>query len=245
MLSKKRRVNDKKSERASAAKAVSSRKSGRQSGSEGLGPILLTAIMFLGVAATLHVWSLSPRPLDLLSATGWVASPLPLEMTGGDPYLRALMRTISAAESNTSDPYRLVYGGRRVKTLAVHPDECVKIVAGPNKGNCTTAAGRYQFLTTTWQQKASEYHPERPAWFEVWEQPSFEPIYQDVVVHDWLADPTAWGINIPQRLRDGDLDTVLRTLSPTWTSLGYGIEDNSMSAQLPRIYDEMLAEELQ
>ena len=208
------------------------------------GPILLTALMFLGVAWTLHMWAVSPHSLNLLGATDWVASPLPLEMKGGDPYLRALMRTISAAESNTSDPYRLLYGGQRVKDLSVHPDECVPIVNGPNKGDCTTAAGRYQFLSSTWALEAQRYHPNRPAWYEVWEQPSFEPVYQDEVVYAWLADPTAWTIDIAAQLRAGNVGTVLEELSGTWTSLGYGIEDNSMSALLPRIYDEMLAEEL-
>jgi len=211
---------------------------------DGAGPILLTALMFLGVAWTLHIWSLSPAPFSLLEPTGWVESPLPLQMTGGDPYLRALMRTISAAESNTSDPYRLLYGGKRVSDLSAHPDECVTIVNGPNKGNCTTAAGRYQFLTTTWQKEARNYHPERPAWYEMWERPSFEPEFQDQVVHDWLADSDVWGVEISTLLRDGKVNQVLKLLSGTWTSLGYGIEDNSMSALLPRIYDEMLAEEL-
>lgn len=209
-----------------------------------MGPILLTALMFLGVAWTLLIWSRSPTALNLLEPTNWVESPLPLEMEGGDPYLRALMRTISAAESNTEDPYRLLYGGDRVSDLSSHPDKCITIVNGPNKDNCTTAAGRYQFLTTTWQRQARNYHPERPAWYEMWEKPSFEAEFQDQVVHDWLADPEAWGIDISVLLRDGDINRVLKLLSGTWTSLGYGIEDNSMSALLPRIYDEMLTEEL-
>lgn len=201
-------------------------------------------LMFIGVAATLHQWALSPRSLDLLGETDYVASPLPLVMKGGDPYLRALMRTISAAESNTADPYRLLYGGQRVTDLSVHPDECVRIVNGPNEDDCTTAAGRYQFLTTTWELEASRYHPDAPAWYEVWEQPSFEPAYQDEVVYGWLSDPDAWGTDISERLREGDINSVLALLSGTWTSLGYGIEDNSMSGLLPQIYDEMLAEEL-
>jgi len=45
-------------------------------------------------------------------------------------------------------------------------------------------------------------------------------------------------------LREGEVTQVLKLLSGTWTSLGYGIEDNSMSALLPQIYEEMLAEEL-
>lgn len=211
---------------------------------DGVGPMVLTLLMFIGVVGTLYVWTQSPKPITLLDATDWVASPLPLVMTGGDPYLRALMRTISAAESNTADPYRLLYGGDRVKDLSVHPDECVRIVNGPNQDDCTTAAGRYQFLTTTWEAEAARYHPNWPAWYEMWQQPSFEPKYQDAVMYGWLADPSAWGEDIGQRLRAGDINQVLELLSGTWTSLGYGIEDNSMSALLPQIYDEMLAEEL-
>ena len=180
----------------------------------------------------------------MLGATDYVASPLPLKMTGGDPYIRALMRTISAAESNTKDPYRLLYGGRRVRNLGVHPDKCIRIVNGPNKDDCTTAAGRYQFLTTTWEEQARAYHPDRPAWYELWEHPSFEPQYQDQVVYAWLRDADVWGVDISQRLREGRVEEVLELLSGTWTSLGYGIETNSMSALLPQIYDEMLAEEL-
>ena len=201
-------------------------------------------LIFLAMAWTMYLWSKSPQPSELLNSTDWVASPLPLEMEGGDPYLRALMRTISAGESNTTDPYRLLYGGQRVKDLSVHPDKCVTIVNGPNEGNCTTAAGRYQFLTTTWQQQAQNYHPDRPAWYEVWQQPSFEPVYQDEVVYGWLSDTGAWNIEIAAQLRAGNLDKVLKSLSGTWTSLGYGIEDNSMSSLLPQIYEKMLAEEL-
>ena len=207
--------------------------------------MVVMLVMFSGVAWVVHHWSLMPRKIEILGETEWVASPLPLEKQDGDPYLRALMRTISAAESNTNDPYRLLYGGKRVKDLSVHPDECIRIVRGPNKDDCTTAAGRYQFLTTTWQQEARRYHPERPAWYEVWDRPSFEPEFQDDVVYGWLNDPEAWGFDIAEELRLGHLDFVLRQLSGTWTSLGYGIEDNSMSALLPRIYDDMLEEELE
>ena len=228
----------------SMSKSRPQRNNSHRSRADEAGPLLLTALMFLAVAAVLHLWSRSPHSFSLLDETNWVSSPLPLEMSGGDPYLRALMRTISAAESNTADPYRLLYGGQRVDDISVHPDMCITIVTGPNRGDCTTAAGRYQFLTTTWQREANNYHPARPNWYEVWEQPSFEPVYQDEVVHAWLADPNAWGFDISARLRDGDIDGVLRALSGTWTSLGYGIEDNSMTALLPEIYEEMLTEEL-
>lgn len=166
-----------------------------------------------------------------------------LAMKGGDPYIRALMRTISASESNVDRPYSVLYGGERVQDLSHHPDKCVTIVSGPNRGNCTTAAGRYQFLTTTWIERARLYHP-KPLQLLFWESYSFEPKYQDAVVYAWLSDEQAWGADIPKLLRDGELDRVLRLLSGTWTSLGYGIESNSMTPYLAEIYQEILEEEL-
>lgn len=174
--------------------------------------------------------------------TGMYGTP-PLVMRGGDPYIRALMRTITASEANDSQPYTLLYGGEHIWDLSRHPDRCIPIVAGPNVGNCTTAAGRYQFLSTTWEKMAQRYHP-GPSGFLFWHSYSFEAEYQDAVVHAWLSDRQAWGMDISQKLRQGKLQSVLRRLSGTWTSLGYGIETNSMSGYLPEVYQRMLKEEL-
>ncbi|MGK7923235.1 MAG: glycoside hydrolase family protein [Trichodesmium sp.] len=166
-----------------------------------------------------------------------------LAMKGGDPYIRALMRTISASESNYPEPYHVVYTGKKLSSLSKHPDWCITIVSGPNKGNCSTAAGRYQMLSNTWYLMAKRYHPQR-GWFLFWEHYSFEPKYQDAVVHGWLSDRKYWKADIPGLLRQGKLNRVLRLLSGTWTSLGYGIETNSMSRHLPSVYQEVLQDEL-
>lgn len=166
-----------------------------------------------------------------------------LEMQGGDPYIRALMRTISASEANDPQPYSILYGGKHVSDLNRHPEQCITIVRGPNTGNCSTAAGRYQMLNITWAEKAQRYHPQ-PSGFMFWESYSFEPEFQDAVVHAWLSDSQAWETDISGLLRQGKLDRVFRLLSGTWTSLGYGIEDNSMTNRLPAVYQKMLREEL-
>lgn len=153
------------------------------------------------------------------------------------------MRTISVSESNVSRPYAVVYGGRYVSDLSHHPDLCIKIVTGPNKNYCTTAAGRYQMLTTTWEEKAKLYHP-RPQKFWLWQSYSFEPEFQDQVVYKWLIDRSAWGANIPELLHQGKLTEVFHLLSNTWTSLEMGSEANSMTNNLPKIYQKMLQEEL-
>ena len=167
----------------------------------------------------------------------------PLMMAGGDPYIRALMRTITASEANVKRPYNVIYGGQYVDDLSHHPEVCVPIIAGPNVGQCSTAAGRYQMLDFTWSKQAQLYHP-RPSGIWRWKTYSFEAEYQDVVVYEWLSDSKAWGTDIPQLLRQGKITQVLKLLSGTWTSLGYGIETNSMSNYLPKIYQNMLQEEL-
>ena len=167
----------------------------------------------------------------------------PLVMHGGDPYIRALMRTISGSEANDSQPYSILYGGQHIHDLSRHPQQCVTILSGPNKGNCSTAAGRYQVLNTTWYKLAQRYHPQ-PSRFLFWESYSFEPECQDEVVYAWLSDRQAWGADIPQLLRQGKLEQVRRRLSSTWTSLGYGIESNSNTGKLPKIYQKVLREEL-
>ena len=167
----------------------------------------------------------------------------PLVMKGGDPHIRALMRTITASEANVAQPYHIIYGGKYIWNLRSHPNQCVRIFRGPNRGNCSTAAGRYQFLNTTWEEKAQLYHPKLSG-FLWWKDYSFEPEYQDKVVHDWLGDANAWGVDIAELLRQDKVEEVLRLLSGTWTSLGYGIETNSMSRHLPTIYRQILPEEL-
>ena len=166
----------------------------------------------------------------------------PLAMSEGDPYLRALMRTISASESNDRQPYGLLYGGQYFSDWSHHPDQCIPIQSGPSQGDCTTAAGRYQFITTTWEEKAQRYQLNPDGWL-FWQHYAFDPVSQDQVVYRWLDDPAAWGADIPALLRSGQVNEVLYRLSGTWTSLGYGTETNAMTPQLNALYQSFLKEE--
>ncbi len=166
-----------------------------------------------------------------------------LVMQDGDPYIRTLMRMISASESNDRQPYSLIYGGGRAKDLNKHPNTCAAIKAGPNKGNCSTAAGRYQMLNTTWAEKARRYQAEEKGW--PWDRYySFAPLQQDKVMYNWLNDQKAWNMDLVGELRQGHVELVRKRLSRTWTSLGYGIENNAVTPQLASIYDKILKEEL-
>ncbi|MGB7413086.1 MAG: glycoside hydrolase family protein [Thermosynechococcaceae cyanobacterium] len=198
------------------------------------------ALALLGLATVIWPRSYSKFILPLADP-GDIA---PLAMSGGSPHIRALMRTISASESNDESPYTLFYGGTHFTDLSQHPDRCITIVAGPNKNNCTTAAGRYQFINTTWAEKAKAYHPKPTKMLMMWKHYSFEPMYQDRVVYAWLADDWVWDMDIEDALEAGQVQRVFKRLSGTWTSLGYGIEDNVVTPKLAKIYQRLLAEEL-
>ena len=203
--------------------------------------LLVRSVILFGIVF-LMMHLLDKRPL-FWEPDSAIGANTPLVMRGGDPYIRALMRTISASESNVRNPYAVLYGGDYAADLSKHPDRCVTIVAGPNTGNCTTAAGRYQFITSTWLEEARRYHPDPPTLL-FWQGYSFSPEYQDQVVYRWLNDSQAWGVDLRQSLKKGQISTVLQRLSGTWTSLGYGIEDNANTSELPRVYRQMLKEEL-
>lgn len=199
----------------------------------------------------INVVTLAALLLMLLSLMQQKAAPpedpdwtAPLVMIGGDPYIRALMRTISASEAKDRAPYTVLYGGQHFTDLSKHPNQCITIVSGLHKGECTTAAGRYQLLSTTWNEKVQKYHPKHNQQLLKTVSQTFEPKQQDAVVYAWLSDRSAWVIDIPNELKEGNINEVLKHLSITWTSLGYGIETNSITPQLPRIYQKALAEEL-
>ncbi len=167
----------------------------------------------------------------------------PLVMTGGNPYIRSLMRTISESEANGDRPYNLIYSGKQVFDLSRHPNQCITIVSGPHEGECSTAAGRYQILNSTWLEKVQKYH-HKPSKGASGNSYSFEPQFQDEVVYAWLNDHHTWGVNIANLLEQGKLAQVLQLLSGTWTSLGYGTENNSNTPLLSQIYQKVLIEEL-
>ncbi|RUT01532.1 lysozyme [Dulcicalothrix desertica PCC 7102] len=166
-----------------------------------------------------------------------------LVMKGGDPYIRALMRTISASESQDINPYTQIYGGEHFSDFSRHPNKCVKIVSGLHQGECSTAAGRYQILTVTWQEKSEKYHSKLPKNLSI-NHTIFTPQAQDKVVYAWLNDRDAWKVDIALLLKQGKLNQVLKILSGTWTSLGYGKENNSITPLLSQVYQKVLAQEL-
>ena len=131
------------------------------------------------------------------------------------PEARALLSTIASTES---PDYNVLYGGGRFSGYADHPRQNIPITSGPNAGKTSSAAGKYQFLGSTWDRIAKKYGIK-----------DFSPANQDLAA--WLLAQEDYkaitGRNLLSDLKSQDpaaLASIGRALSGTWTSLPGGIE---------------------
>ena len=80
---------------------------------------------------------------------------------GLSPNVAAFLDTIAYAEGTfREDGYEITYGYERINNLSKHPD---KVICRQYNGRrlCSSAAGRYQFMPTTWAEvKQSDFSPE-------------------------------------------------------------------------------------
>ena len=133
----------------------------------------------------------------------------------------ALLDTIASTEAPA---YNVMYGhgwsgeDRTFSDYSRHPGRFFTITSGPNKGKKSSAAGRYQFLGSTWDRLASRYGLK-----------DFSPRSQDLGAVALAREDyrRMTGRNLTADLASGDpaiLAGVGKSLSRTWTSLPSGIE---------------------
>lgn len=148
----------------------------------------------------------------------------PTERITVTPVQRAFLNSMSAGEAPN---YNTMYGGGRFEEMADHPRQNIPIRSGPNVGKTSSAAGRYQFLGSTWDQAKTALG-----------LPDFSPDSQDAAAV-WLAERDyknrTKGRNLWEDLESAKdnpakLNFLGGALSGTWTSLPGGIEPNRASA---------------
>lgn len=79
-----------------------------------------------------------------------------LERLLSNPNVRKMLDLIANAEG-VKHGYNTVFGNQRFDNLQAHPNIRKGFTQTDGKKNYTTAAGRYQFLNSTWQGLAKQY----------------------------------------------------------------------------------------
>jgi muramidase (phage lysozyme) len=120
-----------------------------------------------------------------------------------NPNVRSFLDMISAAEGTTKHGYNTLFGGGKMESLADHPRMLFDFTETTGRPNKTTAAGRYQFLSNTWDEQAKKLG-----------LPDFGERSQDLAAVNLLQER---GI-LPDVLQ-GNWETAVKKSGPIWASL--------------------------
>ena len=148
------------------------------------------------------------------------------------PEGRALLATIGGPEAGGQ--YNVRYGGAHFEGYGDHPRIAEKITTGPNAGKTSDAAGRYQFLGSTWNEAKAALG-----------LTDFSPASQDKAAW-WLAQrdyKAKTGGDLLADLKSGDpskLAGAAQALHSTWTSLPGGVEEGMSGGRFAASYNAAL-----
>ena len=120
-----------------------------------------------------------------------------------NPNVRSFLGMIGSAEGTDKYGYNTLFGGGKVESLADHPRQLFDFTETTGRPNKTTAAGRYQFLSNTWDEQAKKLG-----------LPDFGPQSQDLAAINLLRER---GI-LPDVLQ-GNWDSAVKKSGPIWASL--------------------------
>ncbi|HEY4059883.1 MAG TPA: SH3 domain-containing protein [Kofleriaceae bacterium] len=140
-------------------------------------------------------------------------------------YQKALHDSIAYAEGTrnySQDGYNVLFSFQTVSSCGVHPNRCIAFGS-----SCSTAAGRYQFLKTTWTSIASARN-----------LGSFEPENQERGAAYLIS--TTRRVDVPQSraMTAAEFSNAMSKLSYEWASLPpgrYG-QPNKSTSQMRSMY---------
>ena len=140
-----------------------------------------------------------------------------LQQLLSNPNARQMLDLIARAEG-VKHGYNTGFGNTRFDNLQSHPNVRKQFKQTDGKTNTTTAAGRYQFLKSTWDGAARQYGLK-----------DFSPRNQDIAALALMAQNGA----LPYVLK-GDFQTAVKKSGGTWASL-----PSSPYAQPKRSWSEL------
>jgi len=139
--------------------------------------------------------------------------------------VKAFLDTIAAAEGTaTPDGYRTQYTGTKFASFSDHPRE-MKCGRRYGKKLCSDAAGRYQFLSTTWDRFAKKFGVR-----------DFSPENQDLVAIELIREQGALG-----DIEAGRWSSAVKKLAYIWPSFRrFGGSVESSMPKLEAMYQKNL-----
>lgn len=140
-----------------------------------------------------------------------------LQQLLNNPNARQMLDIIARAEG-VKHGYNTLFGNERFSNLSTHPGILKEFTQTDGKKNKTSAAGRYQFLESTWNGLAKQLGLK-----------DFSPQNQDIAALALLAQNGA----LPYVLK-GDYQTAVKMSGGTWASL-----PSSRYAQPKRSWSEL------
>jgi muramidase (phage lysozyme) len=120
-----------------------------------------------------------------------------------NPNVRSFLGMIGSAEGTDKHGYNTLFGGGKVDSLTDHPRQLFDFTETTGRPNKTTAAGRYQFLSNTWDEQAKKLGLS-----------DFGPQSQDLAAVNLLRER---GI-LPDVLQ-GNWDSAVKKSGSIWASL--------------------------
>lgn len=142
---------------------------------------------------------------------------------------RALLDAIAGGES--AGAYDVIYGGDRFSDFSDHPRQYVTIKSGPNAGQKSSAAGKYQFLGSTWDDQKTKLG-----------LTDFSPASQDAAAWNLAVETYSQktGRDLLADLEAGKTTEVSDALKGQWTSLPGGIEQGVTAGDFSARYGNAL-----
>lgn len=131
-----------------------------------------------------------------------------------NPNVRIMLDLIGAAEGAKHE-YQTAFGGGVIEDLSDHPRTRHRFRETTGKRNFTTAAGRYQFLESTWDDLAKRLGLE-----------DFGGEAQDLAAIELLRRAGAL-----DAVLEGDFDTAVQKSGKTWASLPSSTYDQPTRSQ--------------
>lgn len=125
-----------------------------------------------------------------------------IQQAYANPNMRKMLDLIAHTEG-VKHGYNTLFGNQRIDSLGAHPNVRKAFKQTDGTTNYTTAAGRYQFLTGTWQNVAKQYG------FR-----DFSPKSQDLGAIALIA-----GRGALKDVLSGNYQSAIKKLGPEWASL--------------------------